>query len=142
MANYQGSSFLATFTADEDLTTRQHMVVKAASAEGKVASSTSACDPAPIGILENDPSAGQEAAVTVLGFTKAKCRVNACNLSAGAFLFGASDGFLEPGAGAHGKIIMARYFGSRQTTADGSVLGDVLIIPTGGSATITQPTTY
>lgn len=142
MANYQGSSFIATFIADEDLTTRQHMLVKAASATGYVASNTSCCDPYPLGILENDPSAGQEAAVTVLGFTKAKCRVPACNLSAGTFLFGASDGFLEPNGAAHGRVIVARYFGSRQTTQDGSVLGDVLLIPIGASATLTQPTTY
>ena len=64
----------APFLADVDLTAVQWKLVQAASTAGYVASATSACDPTPIGVLVNDPSAGQEAAVVLFGPTKAKVR--------------------------------------------------------------------
>lgn len=128
MANYQGAgAFIASFICDKDLTSWQYRVVTSASTPGNVASATSACTPYPIGVLINDPSAGQEAAVVVLGFTKAKCRVNACVLDQGTWLTPASDGYFEPAATA-GKPLLARYFGDKQTTADTSVLGGVLVL--------------
>ena len=144
MANYQGAgAFLASFTADEDLTLLQYKLVKAASTVGNVASATSACAPMPIGVLINDPSAGQAATVVSLGWTKAKAKVNACYLSHGVFLSGASDGFLEPALGAAGtEPIMGRWFGSRQLTADTSVLGDVLLFPLPACIAASQAAAY
>ena len=144
MANYQGAgAFLASFTADEDLTLLQYKLVKAASTVGNVASATSACAPMPIGVLINDPSAGQAATVVSLGWTKAKAKVNACYLSHGVFLSGASDGFLEPALAADGtEPILGRWFGSRQTTAGTSVLGDVLLFPLPASISASQGAGY
>jgi len=128
MANYFSDGIAdSPFTADEDLTTRQYMLVICASTPGNCASATGGCNPTPIGILTNDPSAGQAAAVKMIGFTKAKARCNACYLDHGAFLIGASDGFLEPLNTVSSEIAIARWFGPRVTSTDASVLGNVLL---------------
>ena len=128
MASFYHSDGIAEipFIADEDLETFQWRLVKAASTSGNVASSTGGCNPAPIGILTNSPSANQEAAVKVLGFTKARCRPNACGLQFGTFLIAASDASLEP-TPVLGCPVMARWFGPNKTTAGASVYGSVLL---------------
>jgi hypothetical protein len=133
MANYFNIGISdAPFKADEDLTAWQHKLVKASSTVGNVerfqhATVGSTC-PLPIGILTNDPSAGQEASVAVIGFTKAKARVSVCVLRYGAWLMSASDGFLEPASAVDGTAeSIARWFGPESTTADASLLGNALV---------------
>lgn len=60
----------ATFTADADLTAKQYYFVTPASTVGNVKVATGASNPAPVGVLQNSPSAGEAARVRVLGFTK------------------------------------------------------------------------
>jgi len=118
----------APFIADTDLTTHQWELVKAASTVGNVASNTSACNPVPIGVLVNDPSAGQAAEVMAIGFTKAKARATGSTLDHGAWLKAASDGLFEPISDMTGGVLAAgRWFGPNESTADTSVLGNVLV---------------
>lgn len=129
------------FLADEDLTAYQYKLVKPASAEGYVEpfdhDGIGSGSAFPIGVLMNDPSAGQEAAVKVIGFTKAKGRVGACNLTSGAWVRAASDGLVEPAsvATAAGDAIVGRWFGPVNTTAGASILGNVLLQPFAASGT-------
>lgn len=116
------------FTADADLTAKQWLLVAPASTGGYIGAVTSACNPVPAGVLVNDPSAGQAAEVVIFGPVKAKCRVNSCYLKNGKFLKAASDGFLEPVETIGVDNPFARYFDARQTTADGSFLGNVVIL--------------
>jgi hypothetical protein len=121
------------FTADVDLTAKQWMLVAPASTPGSVKVVDSACNPLPVGILVNDPSAGQAAAVVIFGPVKAKCRVNGtCSLKNGRLLVAASDGFLEPMLTA-GSAVFARYFDALQTTAAASFIGQVFIMGYSGS---------
>lgn len=129
MANYFAIGISpAPFIADEDLTAKQWTLVSAASTSGNVKAAVSACDPTPIGVLVNDPSAGQEAAVVLFGPTKAKVRSNACGLRHGGFLRAASDGFFEPIATAGSTIWAAgRYYGAAETAAATCLLGNVFV---------------
>ena len=110
MASFYHSDGIAEipFIADEDLETFQWRLVKAASTSGNVASSTGGCNPAPLGILTNSPSSGQEAAVKV------------------TFLIAASNATLEPPT-VLGCPVMTRWFGPNKTTAGASVYGSVLL---------------
>ena len=122
----------AAFIADTDLSnpnTHQWHLVEAASLADKVAISTGASNPFPLGVLVNSPSAGQEAAVVIMGPTKAMVRANACDLIIGRFLTPASNAVLEPIA-LGSCPIFARYLGPTKTTAGGSLLADVLVLAT------------
>jgi len=131
MANYFDDGVAPVpFTADVDLTAYQWRIVAPASTVGYVEKAVTACGVSgrmPIGVLVNDPSTAQLASVKMFGFTKAKARVNACNLDHGAWLKAASDGFFEPLATVGTDIAVGRWFGSGQTTADASVLGNVFL---------------
>ena len=115
------------FTADADLTAKQWMLVSPASTAGNVVATSSACNPIPLGILVNDPSAGQGAEVVIFGPTKAKCRVTTCDLKNGRFLKAASDGFLEALESNLTNFPFARYFDASKTTTDASCIGEVFI---------------
>ncbi len=129
------------FLADEDLTDYQYKLVVPASAEGNVSpfnhEAIGSGSPFPIGVLMNDPSAGQEAAVKAVGFTKAIGRVGACNLTSGAYLRAASDGLVEPASitTAAGDAIVGRWFGPVNTVAGASILGNVLLQSFAASST-------
>jgi len=60
----------AAFTAAVDLTAKQYYWVKPGSVVGEVNLATGGSDTTPIGVLQNSPSAGQEARVRIFGFTK------------------------------------------------------------------------
>ena len=135
MANYQGGqAFITSFTADADLTAKQWTLVIPSSTAGKCQTAVSGCSILPVGILTNDPSAGQAAEVVVLGFAKAKARVGAtCWLSNGTLLKGASDAILEP-VGASDMPVLARWLGARNTTAAASILGNVMFLGLSGAS--------
>lgn len=63
-----------TFVADVDLTLAQYYFVTMASTTGNVQAATGASNPAPLGVLQNSPSLGQEARVRPLGPTKLFCK--------------------------------------------------------------------
>ena len=58
------------FIADVDLTAGQYYAVTGASTANKVALATGGSNPAPLGVLQNSPSAGQEARVRMFGPNK------------------------------------------------------------------------
>jgi len=61
-------SVRATFVAGADLSTKQYTFVKLNSS-GQVIAAAAATD-IPIGVLQNNPTSGQEASVTIVGGTK------------------------------------------------------------------------
>lgn len=143
MAKYFGGAcFEVPFIADQDLTGHQYKHVGFASTFGYVASANSACAPGPIGILTNDPSAGQEARVVVWGFTKAYVKdIGSCDLRQGHYLKAGSTGRLEllHGAG-NGCIIFARYYGPAETVTDTCFVANVFVMPTPASIANTGAT--
>lgn len=140
MSNYYSDGIAEIpLLADGDLTEHQWEFVAPASTVGYAASSNSGCNPVPLGILTNNPSAGQEATVKALGFTKAKARCNGCDLDHGAYCFGASDAFLEPISSLTGtQIALARWFGPKVVTTDASVIGCIQWLGGGGAGCATN----
>ena len=138
MGNYFSDGIApGPFLADEDLTAVQYRLVMMASTPGNVkeydneATGGGAGSPPPIGVLINDPSAGQEATVKVLGFVKAICKPSTCYLSPGVFLIAASTGELRSASVADDQddVFVGRWFGPNLTTEGTSILGNVLLIP-------------
>jgi len=131
MANYFAANFTVPFIAIEDLSTKQwYPVTTACDSSGNlgVGSARSGCNPMPVGVLVNDPSSQQEAAVVVFGFTKARGRcAGGCWLEWGTMLRCASDAF-EPIASVGSELQCGRWFGARETTADASLLGNVFVM--------------
>jgi len=68
-------SVRATFVAAADLSALQYTFVKLNSS-GQAAAVTAATD-IPIGVLQNNPTSGQEASVTIVGGTKLKASASA-----------------------------------------------------------------
>ncbi len=77
----------AGFTAATDLTSKQYYFVMPGSVAGEVKIANGGSDVAPLGVLQNSPSAGQEARVRVLGFSKVYAvAVSGCEIGYGAFV--------------------------------------------------------
>ena len=89
MATYSGDGIDLPLEADIDLSASQYRFVTAAS-NGKVTGATTSGGSV-LGILQNDPKAGEEAHVRVGGTSKLLCD-SASAPSAGKFLKSGSDG--------------------------------------------------
>lgn len=113
------------FTADADLTTKQYHFVEAASTAGNVKIATGASNPTPLGVLQNSPSAGNEARVRLFGPSKVVAENGTCNLTFGKFGFSASDGQFET-VTVSSSPFNARYIGANHTAA-GSIFGEVFL---------------
>lgn len=122
-----------SFVADVDLTGAQYKWVSPASTANNVQVANAASLPAPLGILQNSPSLGQEARVRMAGFSKAWIHQGTCTVQWGRYVSVASDGYTEATLVA-GSIAFARYVGGASTTANGSLYGEVFIFPAGLSA--------
>lgn len=114
-----------SFIADQDLTAKQYTWVGPASAFDRVASSNGASNGAPFGILQNSPSAGQEARVRMLGFSKVLCNSGTCNGQWARYVFCASDGRTE-GVAVAGSLAMGRYVGTASGLGS-SFFGEIFI---------------
>ena len=126
MAHYHDSGIAdVSFTADVDLTAKQYLFVTLASTMGNVKVATGASNPTVFGVLQNSPSAGQEARVRVLGFTKLVGENGTCNLTVGTFMTSGSDGQGESVA-LSGCPAVARWMGPTNSTA-GSIIGEALL---------------
>jgi hypothetical protein len=128
MANYFDSGLSeVSFIADEDLTAQQWRLVMAASTVGNVQKydilPTAGSPRIPLGVLVNDPSAGQEASVKVIGFTKAVAQTSGCYLSHGALLSVSNNGNFCPASVASDHVA-GIWFGPDATS--GSIHGNVL----------------
>lgn len=131
MATYHNINLTdAPFLADADLTTKQYYFVTAASTAGYVKLATGASNPTPLGILQNSPSAGQEARVRLLGPSKVYAAVGSCNLNVGNMIVAASTGEAVSVTG-YGTV-NARWLGP--ATTSGTVYGEVIIFGTSASA--------
>ena len=85
----------APFTAGVDFSacpTSQYRFVRAGSVAGEVRLASGASNPAPLGVIQNSPSTGQEATVVMLGPTKLTVNGAPCTLAFGHFVLCASDG--------------------------------------------------
>ena len=91
MAYYSGRGIDLSFSASGDLGSYQYRFVKCASTSFRVDLATGACNPLAIGVLQNDPYSGQEAAVRVAGLTKIYCDAGGA-ITVGKLLTSASNG--------------------------------------------------
>ena len=121
----------APFIADADLTAKQYYWVYPASTAGNVGVATGASNPTPLGILQNSPSAGQEARVRLIGPSKAYAYVNGtCILTVGNMVVAGSVGDTTS-VTAYGTV-NGRWLGPRATS--GVVYGEVFIFGTSACA--------
>jgi hypothetical protein len=93
----------ATFPAGADLSASQYRFVKMS---GASVVGVAAITDKPIGVLQNDPTQGKEAVVTVVGGTKIK---GAASLAAGNSIFTAANGTASPVA-AFGDAVASTTF--------------------------------
>ena len=144
MSNYYSDGIEpVSFTADVDLTSWQYRLVGSASTGGNVNKwdhlSWGTASPMPIGVLLNDPSAGQEASVKPFGFAKTVIMVGPCTANPGSWMRGGSNGTAEPASvltSAAQDAMIGRYFGTKVTTT-GSFIGQIFfspVLPISGSA--------
>ena len=117
----------ATFIAGQDFSTCGiYRFVSAGSVQGEVVLATGTCNPMPIGVIQNSPSTGQEAAVRTLGFSKVQSRVDAsgCYLEWRRYIYTASDGVAQS-ACITGSPVNGYYLD--QNVTSGSVYAQVLL---------------
>jgi len=69
---FSNAAVKTTFVAGEDLSAKQYHFVKIDNGDGEVVAVNGATD-RPIGVLQNAPTAGQAAEVTIVGGTKIAC---------------------------------------------------------------------
>ena len=130
MANYHfiGISPDGSFKADVDFAAcpaTQYRFVTVASTAGNVKLGNGACNPMPVGVLQNSPSQNEAAQISVVGFTKLVGRSATCNIRYGTLVVCASDGAAEAQAVPPGSPVFARWYGAAITT--GSAIGDALL---------------
>lgn len=70
MAYYGGFAIDESFKAAVDLSSYQYRFVRAGSVAGEVIYASGGSSPMPLGVLQNDPTAGDVASVRLLGVTK------------------------------------------------------------------------
>ncbi len=88
MATYGGKAYYASFKSNADLSAKQWYCVASGSVGGEVKLGTGASGPGIIGVLQNDPQAGEEALVNLMGITKAAAYGAAQNGTATAITYG------------------------------------------------------
>jgi hypothetical protein len=93
MAKYSGWGLDLSFKADVDFSASQWCLVRPASTAGYVELANTA-NSSVLGVIQNDPKAGEEATVRVLGTTKVRSNADASALSWGRFLKSGSDGMV------------------------------------------------
>jgi hypothetical protein len=117
----------APFLADVDLTTCQYRFVMPASTAYYVTGATGASNPAPLGVLQNSPSQGQEARVRVLGFSKVVAVApSGCGLAYGRYFSTSTVGQAVPTASETGMPIYGRWLDSNLAVSS-SMIGMVLL---------------
>jgi hypothetical protein len=118
-----------SFTADVDLTTLQYRFVTVASTAGNVASNTGASNPAPLGVLQNSPSLGQEAKVRTLGPTKIVGKTNSSSpLTYGRFISASGGGQATATASETGDVCLGRWLDTTLAVSS-SAIGQAVIWP-------------
>jgi len=108
----------ATFPAGADLSSSQYRFVKMS---GASVVGAAAITDRPIGVLQNDPTQGEEAVVTISGGTKI---VSAAALAAGNSIFTAANGTASPIA-AFGDAIASTVFVQGQVILASSAASEI-----------------
>lgn len=117
----------APFLADVDLTSYQYRFVMPASTAGYVTYATGASNPSPLGVLQNSPSAGQEARVRVFGFSKVVgITPSGCGLAYGRYVSCSTTGQAVPTASETGSIIYGRWLDAGLAVSS-SAIGMILL---------------
>ena len=109
------------FKANGDLSTCQYRFVALGTVEGEVVGATGASNPAPLGVLQNAPTASQNAIVRMFGRSQVTVPATACTLTRGYFLSSTGcGGGIYAGASAvfFGRVIS----GSVASGAAGSLI--------------------
>ena len=131
MATYHNISISsAPFKADVDFSacvTSIYRLVTVASTYGSVKLGNGASNPTALGVIQNSPSLGGEAAVMVVGFSKIAGRSATCNLRPGTLIVCASDGFAEAQVVPPGSAVCGRWMGPTLTGAGTSGIGEALL---------------
>ena len=101
-----------SFVAAVNLSSCQYFFVQAGSVAGEVTGATGASNPAPLGVLQNSPSAGQEARVRLVGPTKVKAVTgSSCGIAYGRFILSTAAGEANSPATENGSPICGRWIG-------------------------------
>lgn len=134
--NYSGAGIDLPMTASGDLSAVQYRFVQPAQNPRLVERATGGSNPAPMGVLQNDPVNGEAAAVRAYGTSLLYVSTACGNLGYRDWLTSGSDGqgVLAGTAGA-GSAIHAMYLGAAITSGSG-ILGEAFIFtnPMSGSA--------
>jgi hypothetical protein len=101
MATFSEQFRIPGLVATSDLSSHQYKVVKLASTAGQVKVSAAATD-AHLGILQNDPAAGEVASIAFVGVSKA---VAAASVTAGSLLTANSTGQVKATTTGNDRVI-------------------------------------
>jgi hypothetical protein len=123
MAVYTGAGIDLPFTASGDLSSKQFYWVEPSATEKNVSLATGASGPAPLGILQNDPTSGLEASVRIFGSSIAMADAGT-SIGYGDFVTSGSDGqtVVTTGSALHGIALEALSSGS-------GIKIEVLVLP-------------
>ena len=107
MATYGGWGWDESFVANSDLSAKQYYCVTTGSIATEIKTATGGSGPGVLGVLQNDPTQGEEAAVRIFGITKvAACGALHSAGTATAIAYGdyvsctGSDGRMRPNVSA------------------------------------------
>ena len=115
------------FSASGDLTAAQYRFVTQAGTAKRIIRSTGASNPAPTGILQNDPRSGEEAAVRYIGVSKVVGDAEGGAIAYGDWLTSGSTGMAVVNTNGSSVAAMAL-----EALASGSgVLIECLLVPFG-----------
>lgn len=105
--------FDITFSASGDLSAKQYYFMRPASTAKYVFTACGASGAGPIGVLQNDPTSGEEAVVRIYGTTALVCNATTA-ISYGDWLTSASDGqgVVSTGSAFHAMALGALASGS------------------------------
>jgi hypothetical protein len=127
-----GAAIDEVFKANADLSTCQFRFVTLGTVEGEVIGATGASNPAPIGVLQNAPTASGNALVRVFGRTQLTVPANACTLTRGYYVSSTGCGGAIY-AGASGMIFGRVVSGSVASGTAGSLVALINTITPGAS---------
>ena len=135
MATYGGWGLDESFTAATNLSASQWHFVQAGSISGEVAICTGGSIPGPIGILQNDPVAGEQATVRLFGISKlSACAAIQPGAAASAIIMGDFLVSGSSGTGYHSSGTGSALNAIALEALSGGGIIKVLILPPGATA--------
>jgi len=121
---FSGDSITIPMSANADLNSYQYYFVAASGTAKGVNVATGGCAPRAIGVLQNDPRAGEAAQVKILGTTQVYANGDNAAIAYGDWVVAASDGQAQLAAASavNGQALQALASGCK-------VLIEVLLTP-------------